>query len=122
MRFAIMTIPEQIIPPSGVNYASDSETAVQAGGQARLASVRLTLCDFVVYFVRLCSALCDVVLKIVTTKPCMRILKVVKFSYQFFINVLDRYDLSPGAKDVPLSDKTNRGIVNSQIVLTQCFS
>ncbi|HOY30263.1 MAG TPA: hypothetical protein PKW80_00140 [Bacteroidales bacterium] len=52
----------------------------------------------------------------------MRILKVVKFSYQFFINVLDRYDLSPGAKDVPLSDKTNRGIVNSQIVLTQCFS
>ena len=45
-----------------------------------------------------------------------------KFIEQLFINVLDRYDLSPGSEEVPQSDKAHRGIVNPQIVLTQSFS
>ena len=45
-----------------------------------------------------------------------------KFIEQLFINVLDRYDLSPASEEVPISDKTQRGIVNPQIVLTQSFS
>ncbi len=45
-----------------------------------------------------------------------------KFIEQLFITVLDRYDLSPGSEEVPQSDKTFRGIVNPQIVITQSFS
>lgn len=45
-----------------------------------------------------------------------------KFIEQLFITVLDRYDLSPGSEEAPQSDKTHRGIVNPQIVLTQSFS
>jgi superfamily II DNA/RNA helicase len=45
-----------------------------------------------------------------------------KFIEQLFINVLDRYDLSPGSEEAAQSDKTHRGIVNPQIVLTQSFS
>jgi len=45
-----------------------------------------------------------------------------KFIVQLFITVLDRYDLSPGADEVQQTDKTHRGIVNPQIVLTQSFS
>ena len=45
-----------------------------------------------------------------------------KFIEQLFITVLDRYDVSPGSEEVPQSDKTNRGIVNPQIVITQSFS
>jgi superfamily II DNA/RNA helicase len=45
-----------------------------------------------------------------------------KFIYRLFITVLDRYDLSPGSEETPQSDKTHRGIVNPQIVLTQSFS
>jgi superfamily II DNA/RNA helicase len=45
-----------------------------------------------------------------------------KFIEQLFINVLDRYDLSPGSEEATQSDKAHRGIVNPQIVLTQSFS
>lgn len=45
-----------------------------------------------------------------------------KFIEQLFINVLDRYDLSPSSEEPTQSDKTHRGIVNPQIVLTQSFS
>jgi len=45
-----------------------------------------------------------------------------KFIEQLFINVLDRYDLSPGAEEVSQTDKAHRGIVNPQIVITQSFS
>jgi superfamily II DNA/RNA helicase len=45
-----------------------------------------------------------------------------KFIEQLFITVLDRYDLSPGSEEMPQSEKTHRGIVNPQIVLTQSFS
>jgi len=45
-----------------------------------------------------------------------------KFIEQLFINVLDRYDLSPGSEEATQSDKVHRGIVNPQIVLTQSFS
>jgi superfamily II DNA/RNA helicase len=44
-----------------------------------------------------------------------------KFIEQLFINVLDRYDLSPGYEESNQSDKAYRGIVNPQIVLTQSF-
>ena len=44
-----------------------------------------------------------------------------KFIEQLFINVLDRYDLSPGSEEMPQSDKAHRGIVNPQIVITQSF-
>jgi superfamily II DNA/RNA helicase len=44
-----------------------------------------------------------------------------KFFEQLFINVLDRYDLSPGSKEATQSDKAHRGIVNPQIVLTQSY-
>jgi len=44
-----------------------------------------------------------------------------KFIEQLFINVLDRYDLSPGSEEAIQSDKTHRGIVNPQIVITQSF-
>lgn len=44
-----------------------------------------------------------------------------KFIEQLFINVLDRYDLSPGYEESNQSDKVYRGIVNPQIVLTQSF-
>jgi len=45
-----------------------------------------------------------------------------KFIEQLFITVLDRYDLSPGSKEAPQSDKPHRGIINPQVVLTQSFS
>ena len=45
-----------------------------------------------------------------------------KFIEHLFITVLDRYDLSPGSEEVLQSDKTHKGIVNPQIVLTQSFS
>jgi len=45
-----------------------------------------------------------------------------KFIEQLFINVLDRYDLSPGSEETSQTDKVDRGIVNPQIVLTQSFS
>ena len=45
-----------------------------------------------------------------------------KFIEQLFINVLDRYDLSPGSEEATQSDKAQRGIVNPQIVITQSFS
>ena len=45
-----------------------------------------------------------------------------KFIEQLFINVLDRYDLSPGSEEATQSDKAHRGIVNPQIVITQSFS
>jgi superfamily II DNA/RNA helicase len=45
-----------------------------------------------------------------------------KFIEQLFINVLDRYDLSPGSEEAPQSDKAHRGIVNPLIVITQSFS
>lgn len=45
-----------------------------------------------------------------------------KFIEQLFINILDRYDLSPGSEEAAQSDKAHRGIVNPQIVLTQSFS
>lgn len=45
-----------------------------------------------------------------------------KFIEQLFINVLDRYDLSPGSEKTSQTDKVDRGIVNPQIVLTQSFS
>lgn len=45
-----------------------------------------------------------------------------KFIDQLFITVLDRYDLSSTSEEGQQSDKTNRGIVNPQIVLTQSFS
>lgn len=45
-----------------------------------------------------------------------------KFIEQLFINVLDRYDLSPGAEETIKDEKNHRGIVNPQIVLTQSFS
>lgn len=45
-----------------------------------------------------------------------------KFIEQLFIDVLDRYDLSPGSEEAAQSDKAHRGIVNPQIVLTQSFS
>ena len=45
-----------------------------------------------------------------------------KFIEQLFISVLDRYDLSSSSEEGQQSDKTQRGIVNPQIVLTQSFS
>jgi superfamily II DNA/RNA helicase len=45
-----------------------------------------------------------------------------KFIEQLFINVLDRYNLSPGSEEMPQSDKARRGIVNPTIVLTQSFT
>jgi superfamily II DNA/RNA helicase len=45
-----------------------------------------------------------------------------KFIEQLFINVLDKYNLSPGSEEMPQSDKTRRGIVNPTIVLTQSFT
>ncbi len=45
-----------------------------------------------------------------------------KFIEQLFITVLDRYDLSLGSEEVSQSDKTPRGIINPQIILTQSFS
>ena len=45
-----------------------------------------------------------------------------KFIEQLFINVLDRYDLSPDIEDTSQTDKMHRGIVNPQILLTQSFS
>lgn len=45
-----------------------------------------------------------------------------KFIDQLFITVLDRYDLSSSSEEGLQSDKTQRGIVNPQIVLTQSFS
>jgi superfamily II DNA/RNA helicase len=45
-----------------------------------------------------------------------------KFIDRLFITVLDRYDLSLGSEEALQSDKTHRGIVNPQIVLTQSFS
>ncbi len=45
-----------------------------------------------------------------------------KFIEKQFIAVLDGFDLSPGSEEVLQSDKTHRGVVNPQIVLTQSFS
>jgi superfamily II DNA/RNA helicase len=45
-----------------------------------------------------------------------------KFIEQLFITVLDRYDLSRSSEELPQSDKTYKGIVNPQIVITQSFS
>jgi len=45
-----------------------------------------------------------------------------KFINQLFITVLDRYDLSSSSEEGQQPEKTNRGIVNPQIVLTQSFS
>ena len=45
-----------------------------------------------------------------------------KFIEQLFITVLDRYDFSSSAEEGQQSDKTQRGIVNPQIVLTQSYS
>lgn len=45
-----------------------------------------------------------------------------KFIDQLFLSVLDRYDLSPSSEEVFQSEKTQRGIVNPQIVITQSFS
>ncbi|MEW5844626.1 MAG: helicase-related protein [Bacteroidota bacterium] len=45
-----------------------------------------------------------------------------RFIEQLFINVLDRYDLSPDSAEATQSDNSLRGIVTPQIVLTQSFS
>ncbi len=45
-----------------------------------------------------------------------------KFIEQLFIDVLDRYDLSPGSEETSQAGITHRGIINPQIVLTQSFS
>lgn len=45
-----------------------------------------------------------------------------RFIEQLFINVLDRYDLSPDAEEATQFDETPRGIVNPKIVLTQSFT
>jgi len=45
-----------------------------------------------------------------------------KFIEHLFITVLDRYDFSSIAEEGQQYDKTQRGIVNPQIVLTQSFS
>ncbi|HEX5150432.1 MAG TPA: helicase-related protein [Parafilimonas sp.] len=44
-----------------------------------------------------------------------------KFIEQLFVEVLDRYDLSSNA-NIEKEDKTQRGIVNPKIVLTQSFT
>lgn len=44
-----------------------------------------------------------------------------KFAEHLFIDVLDRYDLSSNADEEKTNDKTNQGIINPKIVLTQSF-
>ena len=45
-----------------------------------------------------------------------------KFIEQLFINVLDRYDLSPTSEEATQLDKAHEGIINPRFVLTQSFS
>ncbi|MDX5346070.1 MAG: hypothetical protein LPK19_02390, partial [Hymenobacteraceae bacterium] len=45
-----------------------------------------------------------------------------KFIEKLFLDVLDRYDLSPGGEEDNKDGKGGRGIINPKIVLTQSFS
>ncbi|MCK9304171.1 MAG: helicase-related protein [Bacteroidales bacterium] len=44
------------------------------------------------------------------------------FISQFFINVLDRYDIFVNAEEIQQANNIHRGIINPQIVLTESFS
>jgi hypothetical protein len=44
------------------------------------------------------------------------------FISQFFINVLDRYDISVNVEEIQQVNNIHRGIINPKIVLTQSFS